>query len=141
MWFRSRRVGLKTVSTRSRPCVPYPQCADVLQVYAQNTLNEVLGWYGLCASSTASPSLSTSRPFNAAHTLVSSPSTIYRDDIDSRLTDADAPLDLTCSIATVSRLCSLLTVRCYSNLNDCKTEAAVASLIAFLFSPMTWHSL
>ena len=78
-------------------------------MYAQNTFNEVLGWYGLCASTTTTPSLTTAS-FNAGQTVVSSSSSTYLDDVDSRLIiAADSPLDLTCNTAvTASSLCSFL---------------------------------
>ena len=82
-----------------------------MQVYAQNTFNEVLGWYGLCASSTATPTLTTTS-LNTGQTVVSSCatglSTTNHDDADLQLIIDDRPLDLTCNTAVTSRQCSLL---------------------------------
>jgi len=75
----------------------------------------VLGWYGLCASSAVTPSL-TSASFNTGQPVVSSSvaagssTTYHDDDADLPLATADRPLDLTCNAAAAaSRQCSLLT--------------------------------
>ena len=124
-------------SSKTKPCqfswVQFSQSAlyASLQVYAQNTFNEVLGWYGLQCSSTSSTATSSSLVTTssasssnavAAHTAqvintssstsAAAPglSTIYRCsdagalEDSQQLSSADHPLDLTCSAATASSL-------------------------------------
>ena len=79
-------------------------------MYAQNTFNEVLGWYGLCASSTFSSTLTTTTgqivvsPCTAGSTTTT---TSHDDDADPQLTGADHPLDLTCSTAALAAAAAL----------------------------------
>ena len=78
-----------------------------VEVYAQNTFNEVLGWYGLCASSavvsTASLGADTAtahgaQPMLSSSCLAAASLTTHRDDAHLQLITADdRPLDLTCN--------------------------------------------
>ena len=90
-------------------------------MYAQNTFNEVLGWYGLCTTSTSTCTTLTTTTLDTGQTAVvsgpASPSAtaLSHDDADLQLIAADRPLDLTCSAAVASRQCAFPTLSEFSN--------------------------